>query len=57
VTGVLFLAAFVGVASGSSSPIVVLGFWLALLVVWTWFAAVAIHLYRQVAASSAPAGR
>jgi hypothetical membrane protein len=57
VTGLLFLAAFVGVASGSSSPIVVLGFWLALLVVWTWFAAVAIHLYRQVAASSAPAGR
>ena len=57
VTGVLFLAGFAGVASGSSSPIVVLGFWLALLVVWIWLAAVAVHLYRRVEASSVPAAQ
>lgn len=51
-TGILFLLAFVGVASGSSSPVVVLGFWLALLVVWTWLAAVAIHLYHTVSESA-----
>jgi hypothetical protein len=51
-TGVLFFVGFAGVASSSSSPVVVLGFWLALLFAWGWLAAVAIHLYRQVAASS-----
>jgi Protein of unknown function (DUF998) len=50
-TGVLFLLGFVGVASGSSSSVVVLGFWIALLVVWGWLAAVSIHLYRQVTAA------
>ncbi|HEX6507401.1 MAG TPA: DUF998 domain-containing protein [Chloroflexota bacterium] len=52
-TGILFFAGFVGVASGSSSPVVVLGFWLALLVAWGWLAAVSVHLYRQVAAQTA----
>lgn len=47
-TGVLFFAGFAGVASGSSSPAVIFGFWVALLVVWGWLAAVAIHLYRTV---------
>jgi hypothetical protein len=48
-TGVLFLLGFVGVASGSSSPVVVLGFWLALLVVWGWIAALSLYLYRTAA--------
>lgn len=47
VTGVLFLAAFAGVASGSSSPAVVLGFWAALIVAWTWLATVAVDTYRR----------
>jgi len=46
--GVLFLAGFVGLASGSSSVMVVLGFWVALLMVWGWLAAVALHLYHLV---------
>jgi hypothetical protein len=50
VTGVLFLVGFGGVASGLSSPVVVLGFWLALLVVWGWLAGLSLHLYRAVAA-------
>jgi Protein of unknown function (DUF998) len=56
-TGVLFLLGFAGVASGSSSPVIVLGFWLALLVVWGWLAAVSVHLYRQVAPRSGQADR
>lgn len=54
-TDVVFLLGFAGVASGSSSPAVVFGFWLALLLVWGWLAAVSIHLYRTVAAGSHPA--
>jgi hypothetical protein len=47
-TAVVFLFGFAGVASGSGSPIVVLLFWAALLVAWTWLAAVSIDLYREV---------
>lgn len=52
VTGALFLVGFGGVASGSSSPVVVIGFWVALLVVWGWLAALSLHLCRAVAADS-----
>jgi hypothetical membrane protein len=48
VTGVVFLLAFAGVASGSDSAVVVLGFWAAVTLAWAWIAAVAIHLYRRV---------
>ena len=51
-TGVLFLVGFGGVASGSSSPVVVLSFWVALLVVWGWLAGLSLHLYRAVADAS-----
>jgi len=47
-TGILFLAAFAGVASGSSSSAVVIGFWAALIVAWAWIANLAVRLYRQV---------
>lgn len=56
-TGALFFLGFAGVASGSSSPVVILGFWLALLVAWAWIAAVAIHLYRSVAVDPTPVAR
>jgi len=46
VTGVAFLAAFVGVASGSASSFVILGFWAALIVAWSWMGAVALLEYR-----------
>ena len=48
-TGVIFLAGFVTIASGSSSTAVVGAFWLALLVAWSWVAILAVHLYRQAA--------
>jgi hypothetical membrane protein len=46
-TGVFFLLAFAGVASGSTSAVVVLGFWAAVIVSFTWIAAVSIDLYRK----------
>jgi hypothetical protein len=48
VTGVAFLAAFGGLASGSTSPVVVLAFWAGLLLAWVWLGALAVHLYRAV---------
>jgi hypothetical protein len=47
VTGVLFLVAFAGIASGTASPVVVLGFWVAVVVAWTWLARVSLDLYRR----------
>ena len=47
-TGVVFLAAFAGVASGSGSSAVVIGFWIGLLAAWTWIAALSIRLYRSI---------
>lgn len=46
-TGIAFLAAFAGVASGSGSPAVVIGFWAGLVVAWTWLATVSVRLYRS----------
>ncbi len=47
ITGVLFLVAFAGLASGSASPVVVLGFWVALLLAWAWLAVTSLDLYRR----------
>jgi hypothetical protein len=47
VTGVLFLVAFAGIASGSASPVVVLGFWVAVVLAWTWLAVTSVDLYRR----------
>lgn len=49
VTGIAFLAAFGGVASGSGSAGVVLAFWAALIVAWAWLALLAIGVYRELA--------
>jgi hypothetical protein len=47
ITGLVFLAGFAGVASGSSSSAVVLPFYAAVLAAFTWIAVVAVHLYRR----------
>ena len=46
VSGILFLAAFVGIASGNSAPGLTLGFVAGVLVIFTWLAAMSVHLYR-----------
>lgn len=50
ITGVLFLAGFAGVASGSTSPAVTLGFWAAVVLAWTWLATTSVHLMRRTVA-------
>lgn len=51
ITGVVFLLAFAGVASGSTSSAVILAFWAAVIVAFTWIAAVSIDLYRKAVVS------
>lgn len=48
VTGAAFLAGFVGIASGSSTPTVVLAFTAAVLLVWGWLSSTSAHLYRHL---------
>jgi len=48
ITGVVFLAGFAGIASGSHGP-TTLAFVAAVLVVWSWVTAVCIHFYRTAA--------
>jgi hypothetical protein len=47
VAGVVVLAGFVGVASGSTSAPAVLGLWTGVVTGWAWLAAVCVHLYRR----------
>jgi hypothetical protein len=47
VTGAVVLAGFVGVASGSTSALAVLGLWIGVVTGWAWVAAVSVHLYRR----------
>src|SRR5215472_4748954 len=51
-TGIVFGAAFAGVATGSSSSAVVLPFYAAVLAAFAWLAVVSVHLYRQVEAAA-----
>jgi hypothetical protein len=37
----------VGVASGSTSALAVLGLWIGVVTGWAWVAAVSVHLYRR----------
>jgi hypothetical membrane protein len=49
VTGVAFLVAFVGIASGATTPAINLAFTAAVLLVWAWLCSTSAHLYRHVA--------
>ena len=46
VTGVLFTAAFVGIASGSASPVLNVSFGVAVVLGWTWLTVVALDARR-----------
>ena len=48
VTGVVFLAGFVGIASGSGAGWTILGFWIAVVVAWTWLTALSVRMAGQV---------
>lgn len=47
ITAVVFLLAFGGVATGSSSPVAVLGFWVGVVVSWAWLLLVCLDSYRR----------
>lgn len=49
-TGVLFLAGFLGIASGSGNVAITVAFTVAVVLAWSWLAAVSVHLYRHAAA-------
>ncbi len=46
-TGVIFFAAFVGVATGSGQSWSVIGFWIGVVVAWAWIWALAMKLLRE----------
>ena len=48
VTGLVVLAGFAGVASGSTSSLAVLGLWTGVVAGWVWLGAVCVHLYRRI---------
>src|SRR4051794_37435661 len=45
-TGVVFLAAFVGIASGSTAAPVVVGFWIGVIVAFAWLSVLCVRLRR-----------
>jgi hypothetical membrane protein len=50
-TGVIFFAAFVGIATGSGQPWSVIGFWIGVVVAWAWISAMAVKLLTQRASA------
>ena len=52
-TGIAFLGAFAGLASGSDSPMIIGAFWAALILAWSWIGALSVRLYRQVSSQIA----
>jgi Protein of unknown function (DUF998) len=50
VTGVVFLAGFIGIASGNQSPTINLAFGAAVVVAWTWITLVFARARAQLAA-------
>lgn len=47
VTGVVFLAGFVGIASGSAGPVTTLPFVVAVVLSFVWLATLSVRLYRE----------
>ncbi len=47
VSGLLFLAGFIGIASGSSSAAVVVAFAVAVVIAWAWISTTSVYLYRH----------
>lgn len=54
--GALFLAAFAGIASGSTSAVIVLSFTAAVILAWRWLSITAAHLRRASRPPVLPGG-
>lgn len=44
ITGVVFFAAFFGIAAGAGNPWTILGFWIGVVLAWAWLSALAVRL-------------
>jgi len=44
ITGVIFFASFIGIASGSGNGWIILGFWIGVVLAWTWISLMARQL-------------
>lgn len=44
VTGVVFFLAFAGIAAGSGSGWAILGFWIGIVLAWSWISALSVRL-------------
>ena len=47
-TGIIFLLAFMGIASGSGHALTVIGFWIGVIFAWTWLALLGIKLRKEL---------
>ena len=52
--GIVFLGAFVGIASGAGSRTTIVIFVVAVLIIWTWFTSFALHLLRACPLTEPP---
>ena len=48
ITGVVFLAAFLGIASGSGNSWTILGFWIGVILAWAWFSMLLARLMGKL---------
>jgi hypothetical protein len=55
ITGVVFLAGFAGIASGSHGALTTLSFTAAVVLAWSWVTALSVRLYRRTAHNAAQA--
>ncbi len=47
-SGLLFLAAFVGIAGGSGQTWSVIGFWIGVICIWTWLLLLSVRLRKEL---------
>ena len=50
-TGVVFFAAFVGIASGSGNSWSILGFWIGVVLAWSWLTTLSLRLFSNTSAT------
>jgi hypothetical protein len=47
-TGTIFFASFVGIASGSGNSLIILGFWIGIILAWTWISLLSRRLMTEL---------
>jgi Protein of unknown function (DUF998) len=48
ITGAVFLAGFVGIAAGSGNSSTIFGFWVAVVLAWSWLTTLSARLIREL---------